>query len=834
MSTSRWARVDRLFSDALDLPEPERAGFLARACGPDEDLRAEVEALLAGVEAAEDYFEARSPGLLLGPSGPLPADPAGATVGVYRVVRELGRGGMSVVYLAERADDLFKRQVALKLLAPVAADDDALRRFARERQILATLSHPGIARLLDARLDAEGRPYLVMERVDGRPIDRHCDEEGLDVEARLELFTRVAEAVEYAHRHLVVHRDLKPSNILVTVDGQVKLLDFGIAKLLEPGGGEEPERTTGAAQRLLTPGYASPEQIRGERITTASDIYQLGVLLYQLLTGRRPFSPGGGGLPDLARSICETEPPPPSRAVLAGGAGEGPGGTGPSPVPARRLRGDLDNIALRALEKEPERRYASVAELREDLHRFRRGLPVHARSPTAAYRAGKFLRRNRFGVAAGAVVAVLGASYLSTTAMQSRRLAAEAARTEQVKDFLVGLFRRANPGASPGGALTALDLVEEGVRRVAAEPDSDPTLRAELLTVLGELLGSLGRYEDAAGQLRQALELRRTALGRWHPETAQTAHALGFSLHHQGRYAEAEGPLREALQVRIRLFGEESREAVLTLDELGDLLHSRGEFAEAEEVLRRAAAVPPDLVGDDVVALVQRHLANVRRDRGAAREAEELYRRSLIASEERLGGVHPVTGLTRSELALLLAETGRHGEAEALLRENLEVYALLYPGGHAMEGTTFRNLGVLRLREGRLAEAREALEEGLRIYARTLPPGHALVPRTRRYLAEALLAMGDIDGAASEAGEVLLQLRAQGLVHHPAMADVLETLGRARLAQGRMTEARDLLSRSLESRLVTSEASDPRLEVTLRWIERAGQEVAGRMASRER
>jgi eukaryotic-like serine/threonine-protein kinase len=815
----RDGRIDRAFTEALDRAGSERRTYLAELASRDPDLVPAVEALLAADERADPGLQTRPLlGSLLeaidGRDGPGPARP-GDRVGVYRILRELGRGGMSVVYLAERDDELLSQQVALKFLRVDPAGEAGVRRFERERQILAMLSHPGIARLFDARIDPVGRPYIVMEVVDGAPIDRHCDEFDIGLEGRLRLFRRVASTVEYAHRHLIVHRDLKPSNIFVTPDGDVKLLDFGIAKLVHPGVDEEAvPPLTEEGRRMLTPEYASPEQVRGEAITTATDVYQLGLVLYELLTGFRPFVSGRHRPPDLERMICDEEPDRPSDAVRAPDRPDPPAALGTRGSLARRLRGDLDNIVMKALEKRPERRYSSVAELRDDLEAFRLGWPVRARRPTVGYRTWKFLKRHRVGVALAAGVGAVLVSYAVTTSVQARRLATEAARTEQVKDFLTSLFTAASPGVRRGDELTALALVEEGLRRVEEELADEAELRAELQTVLGELLSALGRYEASATQLRAALETRRKLLGPRHDDVARTAHALGFSLHHQGRYREAEERLREALEIRIGLFGENSREVAVTLDELGDVLHSRGAFPEAEAVLRRALDIPLAVVGDEARAVARRHLANVHRDRGTPDEAEPLYRRSLSVLTARLGSVHPVTALTRSELGLHLALTGSFDEAEALLEENFDGYARLYPAGHAMEGTTFRNLGVLRLRQGRPDEARAALERALEIYRSTLPADHALVPRAQRFLAQALFELADLRSATGVAEGALEALRRLELTDHPAVADALETLGRVHLSEGRAAEAAALLSEALAVRERSSGPGDVRLEAT--------------------
>jgi eukaryotic-like serine/threonine-protein kinase len=804
------AAIDRAFEIALDLRGHRRVEYVADLRRRDEALATAVERLLAATERPDPRLDPDAwAGRRIWTPADLPPDPAREhdRVGPYRVLREIGRGGMSVVYLARRDDGQFDRYVALKFLGVHHAL--GVRRFERERRILAGLTHPNIARLLDGGSDDAGRPYIVMEYVEGRPLDLFCNETGADLDRRLELIGVVADAVEYAHRNLVVHRDLKPSNILVTADGQVKLLDFGIAKLISPAEPDPAEPATRTLLRVLTPEYASPEQVRGERITTATDVYQLGVLLYELMTGTRPYERVGDGFGELERSICEGMAPLPS--AVAGRRDELVDGPGHPMTRRRRLRGDLDAITLKAMALHPERRYATVGELRDDIGRFRSGAPVRARTPTPWYRGAKFVRRHRTGVAMAVLLAALVAGYIATMTVHSRRVMAEAAKTQQVKDILASLFTAANPGVSHGREPMASDLLEAGARRVA-ELEGQPEVQAELMALLGEVYGTLGRYPEAGALLEPALEMRRRHLGPGDPELARTAQLLGTIRHFEGHLTEAEDLLREALEIRRGSLGEHHGLVGTTLEELGDLLHTRGELAEAEEVLKRALDIQRH-AGYFAVA-AERHLANVYRDRGASAAAEALYRRSLRATEARFGIVDPIASLTRSELALLLTETGRLAEADSLLDANFRIYEVLYPGGHAMVGTTYRNRGVLRLRQGRTGEALALLDSAMSVYSRTLGEESSMTARALRFRAEALLLGGEPAAAARVAADAVQRLSRRGLPGHPAVADALEVQALARLQQGRAPEAAALLTEVLERRRRLSVTDDPRLAIT--------------------
>lgn len=780
-SAEHWRQIEELLDAALDLPPEARAAFLDSVPAADAGLRMEVVRLLAAHERVEPFL--KQPAAELAAS--LLASDDGATgvphalperIGPYRVISEAGRGGMGTVFLAERDDPQLRQRVAIKLVHGGTGTEPLVGRFLEERQILASLDHPHIARLLDGGITEEGLPWFALENVDGIPIDRYCAERQLRISERLDLFLRVCDAVQYAHRNLVVHRDLKPSNILVTDEGRVKLLDFGIAKLLAP----DAEELTRIGLRPMTPAYASPEQIRGEAVSTASDVYALGVLLHTLLAGQHPFLRSGRSPHEVTRAILEDEPEPPSAMAPQGMHG--------------RLRGDLEIIVLTATRKEPERRYGTVEQFAADIRRHLAGLPVSARGDSRGYRWGKFARRHRAGVAAALAFAILLLAYGITVTVHAERIAREAEKTGQVRDFLLSLFAQANPGVTQGREATAAELVEQGARRVAAELAGQPEIQAEMMTTLGEVYTTLGHYQAASEQLEAALAIRR----RLHPGPSQpvgrTAELLSVALHFNGRLVEAEVLVREVLEIRRHIHGGRDWRVGTVLTDLGDLLHTRGELPEAERHLRSALRILLPARGENSseVARTRRDLGNVLRDRGAYPEAERLYRQSLRSFEERFGDMDPMGALTRNELARLLAETGAHEESDRLLRQNLVVYQVLYPQGHPMLGTTMRNIGVLHLRQGRPSEASEALREALAIYGRTLPPESFLVPRAQRHLARAELDSGDALAAAQTAGVALLRLRAMGLGGQRAASDALRTLSDARLELDLPEEATEL------------------------------------------
>ena len=485
MTPEYWLRLESIFLRAADMGPEERDQFLTESCRDDPDLRAEIEAMLG------EHLEAGTtdkPERLVALSRlNAPEDLTGSTVGAYRIEALVGRGGMGEVYRASRLGGPPGQLVAVKVVPSTLASIDVVRRFRLERQILARLQHPNIATLLDGGITLGGQPYLVMRYVDGIPITRYVAEHHLPLADRLRLFEVTCEAVQFAHANLIVHRDLKPSNILVKADGQVRLLDFGIAKLLDVTSFDLTAPNTGE-RRLLTPEHAAPEQFLGQPVTTATDVYALGVLLYQLLTGVRPFS----DLPplDLARSVCEREPPPPSQAVPA--SEDGPG-------LSRELRGDLDHIVLMALRKEPARRYASAGQLAEDVRRYLEGRPVIARADTFGYRSRKFIARNRVPVAGVAICGLFLLSAAGFTVWHSRLRAqalvqaeAERTRATRLASFMVGVFDASDPNEARGRTVTARALLDRAAGEMARDRAIDPALRSYLDSALARAYASLG------------------------------------------------------------------------------------------------------------------------------------------------------------------------------------------------------------------------------------------------------------------------------------------------------------------------------------------------------
>jgi eukaryotic-like serine/threonine-protein kinase len=849
VTSDRGRRIGMLFERALALPPPERGAWLRRVAGDEPGLVEEVEALLAADASSLPVLEATPEELLEAVRPPPPEESRSEhTVGRYRLVREIGRGGMGAVYLAERED--VGLRVALKLLRAGAglANPDQVRRFLLERRLLARLEHPLIARLLDGGVTPDGTHWLAMELVAGEPITDACDRLRMDVPARLRLFEEVCEAVSYAHRNLVVHRDLKPSNILVVEEPagrwRPKLLDFGIAKLLDQDDGGLATRT-GAWP--LTPEYAAPEQLEGGPVTTATDVYGLGVVLYELLTGGRPD-------PARTRALAGADAGPgrapllrPSAAVARrrerGGVDARAAAAARATTPdglRRVLAGDLDNIVIKALEEDPARRYESAAALGDDMRRYRRGLPVRARAPTAGYRARKFLARNRAAVAVAAGVLAslllgLGAATWQAAEAGRARLRAEQAlsSSQQVRGFLADLFNARHPQDARSTAVTLSELLEQGVRR-ADGLAAQPLIQAEVLEEIGRVYQNRGEFKRAEAVFRRVLERREAVLGARAPATATALAHLGDAVRRQLRFDEADRLYRRALAIRRATVGERHPEYASVQAGLASLATFRGDLHTALSLYGQVHAIRREAFGiqHPSVAEALRLLAITRRRLGDYPEATSLYREALelrrrihgpgspeaawamihlgdqlgsyngeseaaeTVYEEglgilraRLGDGHPDLLHALHSLATLKEGRGEFVAAEALLRESLEIVRRHFGEDNWRMATEVDILGTHYRRRGDYARAEELHRRALGLFEELYPPAHRYPIGSRSNLVKVYLDSGEYEKAEATAREALALLEE---VEGPGSllgALERERLGRALLLQGRVAEA---------------------------------------------
>lgn len=825
MKTEQPEQVVEIISAALDLAPDQRAAFLDEACRDDASLRAEVESLLGYQAQARSFIEA--------PAFQVAADliaanddelETGQLLGGYKILKVIGKGGMGEVYLAE--DSALNRKVALKLVKRGMNSVDVLRRFHYEERILANLNHTHIAKLFGSGMTPEGQPYFVMEYVDGLPIDKYCDAHKLSTIERLTIFRQVCSAVDYAHQHLVIHRDIKPANILVTNEGEPKLLDFGISKLLDPElpqSGEE--HATVTLLGVMTPEYASPEQARGESVTTATDVYSLGVLLYQLLTGHRPYRLKSRRPEEIARVICEEEPERPSTAVTRSeerfATKDNPATTiTPASVsetrqgqPAelrRKLSGDLDNIVLMALRKDSQRRYNSVAQFSADIKRHLDGLPVIARKDTFQYRAGKFARRHRLGVAAGVLIAaslvtgvVVASRQAHAAARERDRARVEAAKAERINVFLQDMLAFSNPSwfspnTQKGREVTINEMLDEVAPRVESELSGQPEVKAALERTIGDSYTSQTRNDLAERYLNAALEADLKLYGEDNLETARTLHSLAQLRSASGDLSKAESLLERSLAVyrkQYRTGRGEARGYAAALNTYAALAQGRGDEKLAESLVNEGLALSTQLTGTEraIVAMLQSVMGQVRRDQSRYDEAVGLQRAAIAEFNALPGRKHWEMGDALMSLGGVLGNQRHLDEALAAMQEGGEVYRrTVGENSPSYVESLSQQAWVLYLKED-YAAAGGKVEQGIEILQRIYPQGHPLYADLYKSRGRILTKMGRAQQGEEFIRQALDLYRRNMTKNNPAMIHCVIVLSDCLTAQQRYGEAEELL-----------------------------------------
>jgi tetratricopeptide (TPR) repeat protein/predicted Ser/Thr protein kinase len=779
-----WPRVEPILDAVLDLPEPQRSARAQALCGGDPDLAQAVAHVLRAERGSGAFLESAPAELFDLEQEPLADTEIGSSaerIGPFRITAELGRGGMGTVLLGERDDGQFEQKVAIKIFDTNMAPASARETLVRERRILARLEHPHIARIYDGGVTAAADPFFVMEFVDGRPIDEHCDAEHLGRAARLRLFLDVCEAVEYAHRRLVVHCDLKPRNILVTGAGEVKVVDFGIARRIE----EEGHGPSPGAGTLLTPAYAAPEQIHGEPLTTATDVYQLGLVLFELLTGRR------------ARSAEPSE-----NLEL------------PSDDD---LGADLDAIVRRAVRSEPGERYPSVEALSADVRRYLNDEPVVARAGSFAYRAAKFARRNRGGMAvAGLVLAVLlvAAAGMAWQARETRR---QRDRAAEVSSFLVSLFKVSAPSEARGKSVTAREILDQGAARIDKEMAGDPEGQAQLTQTIGTVYYSLGLYSRSEQLYAKALRIDQRILGTEHPVTLDCAMDLANTYWEEGRYPEAEKLHRETLETRRRLFGPEHLDTLRSMASLANTYQSEGRNAEAEKLLQTVLEIQKRVLGPEQVETLRsrNNLAITYLYEGRYPEAEKLYLEAFEIDKRVLGMDDPETFKCIQNLAAVYLRQGRYPEAEEHYLEARGIAERVLGPEHPDTLSVLINLANTYVSEGRLAEAEALSTKTLASLMRVFGPEHPTTLTSRISLANTYQSEGKYKEAEQLLRDTLeIQKRALG-PEHPDTLQCRTNLAVAYHSEGRFPEAEKLGEETLriQKRVLGSEHQDTLLSM---------------------
>src|SRR5216684_5823840 len=700
MEPERWQKIERLCYSALNEDKSARAAFLERACGGDEALRRAVGLLLAQHEKDDGFLEVpamevAARGLardqqdtsgLASASAPTETAADLASVekisfGPYRLLQRLGEGGMGEVWLAEQSKPV-QRRVALKLIKAGMDTREVVARFESERQALALMNHPAIAKVFDAGSTPEGRPYFVMEYVAGIPITAYCDKHRMTTRQRMELFMQVCEGVQHAHQKAIIHRDLKPSNILVSeVDGKPmpRIIDFGLAKATSQRLTDESMYTRVGAI-LGTLEYMSPEQAdsAGEDIDTRTDVYSLGVVLYQLLVGALPLDLKKLAYDEMLRLLRDKDVPKPSSRILAqdGDSAITAKNRGTdAPSLTRQLRGDPDAVVLKALEKDRKRRYGSPSELAADLGRYLRNEPVSAHTPSAAYRTRKYIRRHRLGVAvAMGLIAMLAAFavaqrvQLQRTRLERDRANRERDRATRITDFMTGMFKVSDPSEQRGNSVTAREILDKASKNIETGMAKDPDAQAQMMQVMGTVYDSLGLFSRAKDLEQQSLDIRRRVLGPEHPDTLNSMSDLADALNHDGHYAEAVKLNRETLEIRRHVLGPENPDTLNSMDNLGDALWADGHYAEAEKVDRETLDLRRRVLGpehpDTINSMNNLEVCLIYL--GRYPEAEKLGRETLDLRRRVLGPEHPQTLNSMSNLAGVLSAERRLPESEKL------------------------------------------------------------------------------------------------------------------------------------------------------------------------
>jgi serine/threonine protein kinase/tetratricopeptide (TPR) repeat protein len=824
-----YEREQQVFNACLALTPPERAAYLERTCVGDAALQERVERLLVAHERAEQET--------LHPLRNATVEDLPDIIGPYRLDGVLGEGGMGVVYDAEQLEPV-RRRVALKVVKLGMDTRQVVGRFMAERQALASLDHPYVAKVFEAGQTVSGRPYFVMERVDGVPLTEYCERHQLTIPQRVELLALVCQAVQHAHQKGVIHRDLKPSNILVsTSDGAAlpKIIDFGIAKAVGLEGPATLTEYTRADQALGTPAYMSPEQAGrgGLDVDTRTDVYSLGVVLYEVLTGHLPADPVQTGYPEFLAALARGEIQPARPSTRAA---------------SRQLKGDLDWICMKALEVDRTRRYDTVGALAEDLRRHLLHEPVLAGPPSRTYRLRRLVRRNRSTVAAAAatvIALVAGAAVAATQAVRATRAEraarADAETARQVSDFMVGLFEVSDPMRATGGTVTARELLDRGAGRIHGDLESQPLVRARVETVIGDIYRKLGLYQSAWPLLEEAVATRERLLGPNDPEVVRSLHALGrlrfdagdragaeevfrealkrvaamprpdrvaearlqcelaTALREKARHADSEALFRQATDTLARELGPTHKEVGSGWNGVAAALHFQGRFPEAEAAYRKGLGIVEQALGPEnvEVAGILANLANTVGRQGRDPEAETYLRRALGVFEKAYGPRHPSVANTLGSLSGVYGRQGRLDEAIAMLQRSLPVREAIYGADHPEGVVDLKNLGLTYMLKGDYEAARQALERNLAVERKALGPDHPRVAWTEARLGGLHLRLGRLDEAEAAYRRALSANQKALGPEHVETATNLRSLGEVATRRGRLEEAEGLLTRAV-------------------------------------
>jgi len=804
MNQNDWKKLSQIFDMVLTLPPEGRTDYIKRVCGGDKELEHKIREMLARLEESDRFFEERleKNEKLIKELDSLIADKdrdedfyEGKTIGRWEILELIGHGGMGRVYKVQRVDESgIKQTGALKIIHKSLLTPTHMERFRLEQHILSGLQHPNISGFVDSGITADRVPYMVMEFVEGDTILEYCNNQRLTIEQRLQLFITVCKAIQYAHKSLIVHRDLKPENILVTREGRIKILDFGIAKLLDPDLYENSAIETQPGMRMLSLEYASPEQISGKVVTTSTDLYSLGVLLNKLLTGLHPFDLSNLSFKEVEKLVSEENPTPASKRFL--GLTEtdekqrlaDERGISPQEI-TKQISGDIDAIIYKALHKDPERRYASVEALVTDLERYQNNLPVFAQPDTFSYRAGKFVRRHKLGIAAVAVIFLVLIGGIVATMWQAEQARQNAREAEQVSAFLAQLFEGSDPNRSNDGSMTARELLDQGFERVQTELTDEPALQAQMLSMIGNIYSNLGLYDDAYLAIEKAVELYHS-MGDRSPEMATTLLRFANLEYRLGNFQAAADASGESLDLIRSHFGDDHPETASVMNTLAMSLEELGDKEGAYDLYYRIIDIrrdQPDQGSNLSVNL--NNLAILLQEDGKLEEADALFSEAVALVEDIYGFEHPFMAYILNGYSGLHQDRGDYDLAEDNLRDALAIGQAIFPETHPFIGVVQHNLG-------ELFRIMENYSEAAGYYSLSLEQRKQSLPENHPDIATSLFSLGNtliLLEQPSEAEPILreaLQIR-QSIYKDEdwRVALVKSGLGRALLQQQNLDDA---------------------------------------------
>ncbi len=744
MGNINWNKVETIVDQVLDLPQSERVEHIQEVCAGNDALEGEVTRLLNSIfdsegwlddpkefkegfyqEMAQDVEEVENSHSLIG-----------KTIGSYTIKELLGEGGMGQVYLAERSDGTFEHKVAIKILRSARSSPENIRRFKQERNILAGLNHPGIAKLFDGGITDNGLQYLIMEYIDGKPITTYCQDNNLSLDERIKLFRKVLSAVQHAHESLVIHRDLKPDNIFVTPERQIKILDFGISKLLENT--ESSSDQTLSEGRMLTPKYAAPEQIREEQVTTATDVYALGIIFYELLSGKHPYDLNNKSYFETEKLILNKVPLAPSANTDSWGKQH-----------RTTLRGDLDAIALKAIDKDHQERYRMANQFLSDLVSFEQGLPVTAQANSLTYRAKKFINRNKLSIAVTGIFLFLIVSisifHTSRLTQERNRAQLEAEKAVQIKELFSEILQQSDPFTQPDRDISLSEVLATGTDKLKSSLDSQPQVKAELLGLLGGTFASLGNFEKGEELLQEALALDYPLELKTERQTyINNLTQLGRIYHRIGRFKESESTYLKALEMSKRLHGEESGNLAGIYISLASIYREEGHLLKTEEFYKNAIELS-DSTHKLLLATSLGNLAIAYRDQGEYEKALNLHDRSLKLEHEVHDSLHPDIASGYNNLAFTYQQMGKYQAADSLHQIALSMRRELFPSDHHHIASSLVRLGLLKIKQMHTGEAEKYLAEGYKILNQKLPEDHWQLISARGGLAVSRAMQGEFE-----------------------------------------------------------------------------------------